>query len=139
MSDIQNKSSIDQYQSRLRLTWLAWLAYRAMGLPLILSVVLTTQPDLLGGIAWQLIWLIPALILTPWIIKGKSAYALLLGSMLTLVYLGASGVTSFSRIYDSGLSVLWAYLIDTLLLLMVNVWLFKLLKQLPSMNSKYQN
>lgn len=130
----ENIALIAKLQSRLRMSWLAWLAYRGIGLPVLLGSLLATQPDVIGGIAWQLLWLIPALIVTPWVIKGKSPYALLMSSMLTLVYLGASGVTLFSRFYDSGSSVMWVYAIDLILILFINVWLFKLLKRLPSMN-----
>ena len=135
----ENLAMIAKLQSRLRKGWLAWLLYRSLGLPLLLGLLLTTKPDIVGGIAWQLLWLIPALIVTPWMLKAKSAYALLLTSMLTLVYLGASGVTVFSRFYDSGLSVVWVYVIDLILILIINVWLFKLLKRLPSMNERFQN
>ena len=136
MSEQERAAAASKLQSRLRSVWLTWLLYRAIALPAILSVVLATKPDMIGGMAWQVIWLIPALVLTPWFVKGKSPYALLVGSMLTLVYLGASGVTSFSRLYDSGITVLWAYLLDTVLIFMVNLYLFKLLKRLPSMNGK---
>ncbi len=138
-SSPENLALIANLQSKLRMSWLVWLVYRSLGLPILLGILLTTQPDKLGGIAWQLLWLIPALIVTPWIIKGKSPYALLMSSMLTLVYLGASGVTLFSRFYDSGSSVIWVYGIDLLLILIINVWLFKLLKRLPSMNDKFKD
>lgn len=130
----QNLAFIASLQSKLRLSWLAWLLYRGLALPVLLGLLLTTRPNIVGGIAWQLLWLIPALIVTPWIIKGKSPYALLMSSMLTLVYLGASGVTLFSRFYDSGIQVVWIYGIDLLLILLINIGLFKLLKRLPSMN-----
>lgn len=138
-SSPENLALIANLQSKLRMSWLVWLVYRSLGLPVLLGMLLATQPDKLGGIAWQLLWLIPALIVTPWILKGKSPYALLMSSMLTLVYLGASGVTLFSRFYDSGISVLWVYGIDLLLILIINVWLFKLLKRLPSMNDKFKD
>lgn len=130
----QNLAFIASLQSKLRLSWLAWLLYRGLALPVLLGLLLTTRPNIVGGMAWQLLWLIPALIVTPWIIKGKSPYALLMSSMLTLVYLGASGVTLFSRFYDSGIQVVWIYGIDLLLILLINIGLFKLLKRLPSMN-----
>lgn len=138
-SSPENLAMIAKLQSRLRKGWLAWLLYRSLGLPLLLGALLSTKPDIAGGIAWQLLWLIPAFVLTPWMLKAKSAYALLLASMLTLVYLGASGVTLFSRFYDNGLSVVWVYAIDLILILIINVWLFKLLKRLPSMNERFQN
>ncbi|WP_019672924.1 hypothetical protein [Psychrobacter lutiphocae] len=130
----ENLTAITQMQSKLRLGWLLWLCYRGFGLPILLSLFLPTAPDVVGGVAWHLLWLIPALVVSPWMLMGRSAYALLISSMLTLVYLGASGVTLFARLYDSGISVLWVYLLDTALLLLTNVWLFKLLKRLPSMN-----
>ncbi|WP_296402882.1 hypothetical protein [Psychrobacter sp.] len=132
----ENIALIANLQSNLRMSWLVWLVYRSFGLPILLGMLLTTQPDIVGGIAWQLLWLMPALIVTPWIIKGKSPYVLLVSSILTLVYLGASGVTLFSRFYDNGIDVVWVYAIDLLLMLVINVWLFKLLKRLPSMNGE---
>ena len=138
-SSPENIALIAKLQSRLRMSWITWLVYRGIGLPVLLGLLLATQPDVIGGIAWQLLWLIPALIVTPWVIKGKSPYALLMSSMLTLVYLGASGVTLFSRFYDSGSSVMWVYAIDLILILLINVWLFKLLKRLPSMNDKFKD
>lgn len=126
---------IASMQQRLLLTWIVWLGYRLLGLPVFISLFNQTHPDIIGGIAWQGLWLIPAFILTPWIIKGRSPYALLVGSMLTLVYLGASGVVLFTRVYGSSWVEVVVYVIDFALLLIINIWLFMLLKRLPSMNN----
>ncbi|MBA6243676.1 MULTISPECIES: hypothetical protein [unclassified Psychrobacter] len=120
---------------RLKVTWLIWLVYRLLGLPIFISIFNPSSPDIVGGIAWQALWLVPALILTPWILRGRSPYALLISSMFTLVYLGASGVVLFTRIYGSSWAEIAVYLMDFLLLLAINVWLFILLKRLPSMNN----
>ena len=120
---------------RLTVTWLIWLVYRLLGLPIFISVFNPSSPDIVGGIAWQALWLVPAFILTPWILRGRSPYALLISSMFTLVYLGASGVVLFTRIYGSSWAEIAVYLIDFVLLLAINVWLFILLKRLPSMNN----
>ncbi len=120
---------------RLTVTWLIWLVYRMIGLPVFISVFNPSSPDIIGGIAWQALWLVPAFILTPWILRGRSPYALLIGSMFTLVYLGASGVVLFTRIYGSSWAEIAVYLTDFVLLLAINVWLFILLKRLPSMNN----
>ena len=120
---------------RLKVTWLIWLAYRLLGLPIFISIFNPSSPDIVGGIAWQALWLVPALILTPWILRGRSPYALLISSMFTLVYLGASGVVLFTRIYGSSWAEIAVYLVDFLLLLAINIWLFILLKRLPSMNN----
>lgn len=120
---------------RLKVTWLIWLVYRLLGLPIFISIFNPSSPDIVGGIAWQALWLVPALILTPWILRGRSPYALLISSMFTLVYLGASGVVLFTRIYGSSWAEIAVYSTDFLLLLAINVWLFILLKRLPSMNN----
>ncbi|MGP4717235.1 hypothetical protein ACTXGL_11420 [Psychrobacter sp. T6-6] len=120
---------------RLTITWLIWLIYRMIGLPVFISVFNPSSPDIIGGIAWQALWLVPAFILTPWILRGRSPYALLIGSMFTLVYLGASGVVLFTRIYGSSWAEIAVYLSDFVLLFAINVWLFILLKRLPSMNN----
>ncbi len=127
--------SIAPMQQRLMLTWLVWLIYRLLGLPILISVFNLSHPDIIGGIAWQALWLVPAFILTPWMLRGRSPYALLVGSMFTLVYLGASGVVLFTRVYGSSWAELAVYLLDFVLLLLINTWLFLLLKRLPSMNN----
>lgn len=120
---------------RLVLAWLLWLGYRLIGMPIFISMVNPTSPDIIGGIVWYGLWLIPAFILTPVILRGRSPYVLLVGSMLTLVYLGASGVTLFIRVYGNNWAEILIYLFDFALLLMINTWLFLLLKRLPSMNN----
>lgn len=126
---------IASMQQRLMLTWSVWLVYRLLGLPILISLLNQTHPDIIGGIAWQGLWLIPAFIVTPWMLRGRSPYALLVASMLTLVYLGASGVVLFTRVYgSSGLEII-VYMADFALLLLINTWLFMLLKRLPSMNN----
>ncbi|WP_435950383.1 hypothetical protein [Psychrobacter sp. DM8] len=122
-------------RQRLLVTWLLWLAYRLLVLPVLISVFNPASPDIIGGIAWYGLWLIPAFIITPFILKGRSPYMLLIGSMLTLVYLGASGVVLFTRIYGSSWAEIMVYLIDFVLLFLINTWLFLLLKRLPSMNN----
>ena len=127
--------AIAPMQQRLLLTWIVWLGYRLLGLPVFISLFNQTHPDIIGGIAWQGLWLIPAFILTPWMLRGRSPYALLVGSMLTLVYLGASGVVLFTRVYGSSWLEIVVYIVDFALLLFINIWLFMLLKRLPSMNN----
>lgn len=127
--------TIAPMRQRLLLTWLVWMAYRLLALPIMISVFNPTSPDIIGGIAWQTLWLIPAFILTPVILRGRSPYMLLIGSMLTLVYLGASGVVLFTRFYGSSVIEILVYLLDFVLLFAINVWLFILLKRLPSMNN----
>lgn len=120
---------------RLMMTWLVWLAFRLLALPILINIFNPSSPDIIGGIAWQALWLIPAFVLTPSILRGRSPYALLIDSMFTLVYLGASGVVLFTRAYGSSWTEIGVYLVDFLLLFAINIWLFILLKRLPSMNN----
>lgn len=132
---VKVKKPIAPIRQRLMVTWLIWLVYRLLGLPIFVNVFNPSSPDIVGGIAWQALWLVPAFILTPWILRGRSPYALLISSMFTLVYLGASGVVLLTRAYGSSWAEIVIYLIDFALLLTINVWLFILLKRLPSMNN----
>ena len=122
-------------RQRLIVTWLVWVVYRMLALPILISVFNPSSPDIIGGIAWQTLWLVPAFVLTPCMLRGRSPYALLISSMFTLVYLGASGVVLFTRVYGSSWAELVVYLLDFVLLLLINIWLFILLKRLPSMNN----
>ena len=135
--DSSTKASkpITPIRQRLIVTWLVWLSFRLLALPILISIFNSSRPDIIGGIAWQALWLVPAFILTPSILRGRSPYALLIDSMFTLVYLGASGVVLFTRAYGSSWAEIAVYFIDFALLLAINVWLFVLLKRLPSMNN----
>ena len=132
---VNTQKPIAPIRQRLMVTWLVWLAFRLLALPILISVFNPSRPDIVGGIAWQALWLLPALVLTPSILRGRSPYALLIDSMFTLVYLGASGVVLFTRVYGSSWAEIMVYLLDFVLLLTINVWLFVLLKRLPSMNN----
>ena len=133
--DVKNTNKpIAPIHQRLLVTWLLWLVYRMLGLPLFISLLNVNSPDIIAGIVWYGLWLIPAFILTPVVWRGRSPYLLLVGSMLTLVYLGASGVVLLDRAYGSSWAELMVYLFDFVLLLVINIWLFILLKRLPSMN-----
>ncbi|WP_298978504.1 hypothetical protein [uncultured Psychrobacter sp.] len=131
---VKPKKPIAPMQQRLLLTWLVWLVYRLLVLPIFISLFNPSNPDIIGGIAWYGLWLIPAFIITPVILRGRSPYMLLVSSMLTLVYLGASGVVLFTRFYGTSWTGILVYGLDFALLFAINVWLFILLKRLPSMN-----
>lgn len=134
-ASIKVNKPITPIRQRLIATWLVWLGFRLIALPILISVFNASSPDIVGGIAWQALWLVPAFVLTPSMLRGRSPYALLIDSMFTLVYLGASGVVLFTRAYGSSWAEIVVYLIDFLLLFAINVWLFILLKRLPSMNN----
>lgn len=132
---IKASKPITPIRQRLMVTWLVWLSFRLLAVPILISVFNPSRPDIVGGIAWQALWLVPAFVLTPSILRGRSPYALLIDSMFTLVYLGASGVVLFTRAYGSSWAEIAVYSLDFVLLFAINVWLFILLKRLPSMNN----
>lgn len=132
---IKASKPITPIRQRLIVTWLVWLSFRLLAVPILISVFNPGRPDIVGGIAWQALWLVPAFVLTPSILRGRSPYALLIDSMFTLVYLGASGVVLFTRAYGSSWAEIAVYSLDFVLLFAINVWLFILLKRLPSMNN----
>jgi hypothetical protein len=132
---IKASKLITPIRQRLIVTWLVWLSFRLLAVPILISVFNPSRPDIVGGIAWQALWLVPAFVLTPSILRGRSPYALLIDSMFTLVYLGASGVVLFTRAYGSSWAEIAVYSLDFVLLFAINVWLFILLKRLPSMNN----
>lgn len=132
---IKASKPITPIRQRLMVTWLVWLSFRLLAVPILISVFNPGRPDIVGGIAWQALWLVPAFVLTPSILRGRSPYALLIDSMFTLVYLGASGVVLFTRAYGSSWAEIAVYSLDFVLLFAINVWLFILLKRLPSMNN----
>ena len=132
--DEQHAAAVTRITPWLRTLWLTWLVYRLLGLPILVNTINASHPDIIGGMVWQGLWLLPAFILTPWMWRARSPYALLLGSMLTLIYLGASGVVLFIRVYGSDMAELAIYIVDFVLLLLINGGLFVLLKRLPSMN-----
>lgn len=132
---VKAQKPITPIRQRLMVTWLVWLVFRLLALPILISVFNPSNPDIIGGIAWQALWLVPAFVLTPSILRGRSPYALLIDSMFTLVYLGASGVVLFTRVYGSSWTEIAVYLLDFILLFAINIWLFILLKRLPSMNN----
>ena len=132
---IKASKPITPIRQRLIVTWIVWLSFRLLALPILINVFNPSRPDIVGGIAWQALWLVPAFVLTPSILRGRSPYALLIDSMFTLVYLGASGVVLFTRAYGSSWAEIAVYSLDFVLLFAINVWLFILLKRLPSMNN----
>lgn len=125
---------ITPIRRRLIGAWCTWLIFRLFAISLLLNWLLPSHPDSIGGIAWQGLWLLPAFISTPFILKAKSPYALLVISMLTFIYLGASGMILLKYVLAQAWQVVWVFGIDFILLGLINYWLFILLKRLPKMN-----
>ncbi len=120
---------------QLKISWWCWLAYRLFAVAVLSHLLLSKQPSIIGGITWQGLWLIPAFCSTPFIIKGKKPYPLLIISLLMFIYIGGSGMIIFQHILTQNWSLFFIWLIDFVLLGLINYWLFILLKRLPKMNS----
>lgn len=140
-TDKPNKP-IHTIQRTLRRTWMSWLVYRLFAYPLLVSVLTlstNTSPQTIYfgviGMAWQLLVLLPALLLIPTIKKGDSPYGLIIASLVALVYLGVAGVFLFIRIYEQAPTMIWVgFALETVLLIIINIQLFTLLKRLPPMH-----
>lgn len=119
----------------LNQVWFLWLFYRLLAYPLLVGFSLSSMGQALMGVVWQFFVLLPALLLTPAIKKGNSPYALIVASLVMLVYLGAVGVFLLMRLYENApLPISIGFAIETLLLLAINALLFVLLKRLPPMH-----
>lgn len=119
---------------RLKSVWWLWLAFRWFGVPILANQLAVNHPAIVGGMLWHGLWLIPAFIATPYILKGKSPYALLLIIMLTFIYLGGSGMAVVKYGFGQAWGLMAVWLVDFALLGAINAWLFILLKRLPKMN-----
>lgn len=118
---------------RLKIVWGLWLLFRLIGVAILAHRLAVSHPSIIGGIVWHGLWLIPAFIATPYIFKGKSPYALLMISMLTFIYLGASGMAALKYGFGQAWGLMAVWLVDFVLVALINGWLFILLKHLPKM------
>lgn len=120
-------------QKTLRHLWIVWLLYRLFGYPALVGIA--TGANVVLGVLWQLFVLLPAFGLTAAVLKARSPYALMVASMLALVYLATVGVFLLVRLYENAPMAIWAgFAAETLLLLAINWYLLVLLKRLPPMH-----
>lgn len=99
-----------------------------------------TNAAFANGVVVQVMTMLPALIFTPSVLRGKSPYALILVSMITLVYLGVAGVLALIRYYEAAPSIIWhSRLIEFVVICFVNYYLFVFLKRLPPMHKHEQS
>lgn len=126
---------IQPVQHALRRTWILWLLYRLFAYPMLVGAL--SSATIVVGMAWQLLVLLPALLLTPTIKKGEAPYGLIVASLVMLIYLGAVGVFLFIRIYEGApLMLCLGFALESILLLLINIQLFMLLKRLPPMHKQ---
>lgn len=134
-------------QSALRRAWFAWLLYCLVIYPVLASLAFgnvgyanlgmngSVVTGMVFGVIWQLVKLIPALLLTPIIKRADAPYGLIVASLVMLIYLGFVGVYWFIHVFEhSPVYISVGFGFETLLLLIINVLLFILLKRLPPMH-----
>lgn len=133
------KSSVQKpikpIHQKLLLCWWLWLAFAIVGYPMLNMIA---GASLVHGVLVQILAMLPVLIFTPWILRAKSPYVLIVISLMTLVYLGVAGVLALIRYYEGVSALIWAgRLVEFLIVLCVNYYLFVLLKRLPPMHQTH--
>ncbi|UNU72834.1 hypothetical protein LU293_06960 [Moraxella nasovis] len=124
---------IKPIRQKLWITWIVWIICRLLVLPIIVGMPYVKV--IMAGMAWQLVVLLPVLLLSGIVMRGKSPYPLIFISMLTLIYLGNAGLDMLTKIYAyAPLGVQAFFVVEFVLLLMINAWLFILLRRLPPMH-----
>ena len=134
-------------QSALRRAWFAWLLYCLVIYPVLASLAFgnvgyanlgmngSVVTGMVFGVIWQLVKLIPALLLTPIIKRADAPYGLIVASLVMLIYLGVVGVYWFIHVFEhSPVYISVGLGAETSLLLIIHVSLFILLKRLPPMH-----
>ncbi|MFA9486020.1 MULTISPECIES: hypothetical protein [unclassified Moraxella] len=111
----------------------AWLVFAIIGYPVLVAVA--TGVSLVSGVLIQMLILLPALFSTPYVLRGNSPYALIVVSLVLLVYLGVSGVLVLIGYYESASVLIWGgRLVEFVLIGGVLYYLFVLLRCLPPMH-----
>ncbi|MFL1732021.1 hypothetical protein [Moraxella oculi] len=123
---------------RLIKCWWLWLMLVLVGHPL--ALMTTTQASGMMAVMMKLIILTPALALTPAVMRGNQPAKLIYLSIITLTYLGVSGVMALIRYYELAPMAVWLmYVLELLLLCVINHHLFILLRRLPPMHKQVKS
>lgn len=124
------------YHRTLRWAWGIWLSFRLV-LMTAVAVFVVPSATLVGAFVWQLLVVVPLLFCTPFILKVKNAYALIVISLLVMVYWGAAVSFLLIKLYEKApLLVSVAYGAETVVIGFVFVLLFMLTKKLPAMHKR---
>ncbi|SPX86851.1 hypothetical protein [Moraxella ovis] len=127
------KKPIKPIHQRLKLCWWLWVVLAIIIYPL--SIMMLTDVNVMNGVVVQILAMLPALLFTPAIMRGNSPYVLIFASIVTLVYLSVAGVLALIRYYEGVSAGIWGMrLVEFIVLLFINCYLFILLKRLPPMH-----
>lgn len=123
---------IQPIHQRLKLFWWLWVVLAIIIYPL--SIMMLTDVNVMNGVVVQILAMLPALLFTPAIMRG-TPYVLIFASIVTLVYLSMAGVLALIRYYEGVSAGIWGMrLVEFIVLLFINYYLFILLKRLPPMH-----
>ncbi|MDO4442135.1 MAG: hypothetical protein Q4B81_08110 [Moraxella sp.] len=121
--------------TKLVIFWWAWLAFAIIIYPVLIAV--GTGTSFVSGILMQVLLLLPALLFSPYIVRGNSPYALIMASLVLLLYLGVSGVLVLIRYYEATPAAVWGgRLVEFVLIGGALYYLFVLLRRLPPMHKQ---
>lgn len=123
---------------KLLICWWLWLGFAIIGYPAL--IMLATGASLPSGVLVQVLAMLPALLFTPAMLRGNSPYVLICANLIMLIYLGVAGVLSLIRYYEAAPDLVWlGRLVEFVILLFINYYLFVLLKRLPPMHKSRQS
>lgn len=126
-----NTTDICLAHHRVLMAWVAWLIYKLIGYPLMIAFV--ANKGFWYGVLWQVLVLLPALVMTPIVVKGQFVYGLMAVSLVSLLYLATAGVYLAMYWYaDAQWAIVLGSLAEVLLLSWIVWYGFVLLKRLPS-------
>lgn len=124
------------YHRTLQWAWGLWLGFRLM-LMTAVATAMVPSATLIGAFLWQLLVVAPLLFCTPFIVRAKNAYALIVISLLIMVYWAATASFLLIKIYEKApVLVTLAYGAETVVISLVFVLLFMLTKKLPAMHKR---
>lgn len=125
--------SLAGYRRYLFLAWCLWLAWRLFVMPWVMWW-LTDVGQFGIFVLWQGLLLLPMLILTPVIKRAKNAYALIVISLILMVYWAISASHLLNAVYQGQTLLVMVYGLENVLLAMIFITLFLLTKKMPAMH-----
>ncbi len=115
--------SLNQQQQALRVSYVLWLIWLGLGVPL--GQLYDGMP-VKAAFGMALLASLPLWLLAHWVLTAKHGRMLILAGMIILIYLGAAALA----ILHGGLSLIW-FGIETILILNVLYWLMWVIERLP--------
>lgn len=123
----------------LKQLWFIWLVFRLVAMSFVIGFVVPSA-QMVGAVFWQMLTLLPALLSTPVILRANSPYALIMVSLLLMVYWAVSATQLLINLYQKApLFVSVAYGFETIILMGLFFLLFLTTKKMPALHKQKQN